>query len=78
MPGAHGGVAELVDEDESAERMILLVRLEYERLVGGELAMPMAFKASVFAARCSSVLTFTWYFGCWTVAVTVCVPSFSQ
>ena len=42
------------------------------------LAMPIAFKASVLAARCSSVLTLTWYLGCWTVAVTVCVPSLSQ
>ena len=33
----------------------------------------MALSSSVLAARCSMVLTLTWYFGAWTWAVTVCV-----
>ena len=43
-----------------------------------KLTTPIAFRPSVFAAKCSIVLTLIWYFGLWIVAVTVWVPSFSQ
>ena len=42
------------------------------------LQMPISFSSSFFAARCSSVLTFTLYLGSVIVAVTCLVPSFSQ
>ena len=40
--------------------------------------MPISLSSSFFAARCSSVLTFTLYFGSVIVAVTCLVPIFSQ
>ena len=40
--------------------------------------MPISLSPSVFAARCSSVLTFTLYFGSVMVAVTCLVPILSQ
>ena len=41
-------------------------------------ATPMAFSSSDFAARCSIVLTLIWYLGACSVAETVSLPSFSQ
>ena len=41
-------------------------------------ATPMALSPSVLAARCSKLLMSISYLGGWTVAVTVCVPIFSQ
>ena len=40
------------------------------------MATPIAFSSKVFAARCSMVLTLTWYFGGCTCADTVWVASF--
>ncbi|MNR33106.1 hypothetical protein D3C85_1507490 [compost metagenome] len=42
------------------------------------LQTPISFRSSFFAARCSSVLTLTLYFGAAAMAVTVLVPIFNR
>ena len=69
MPAPDGGVGELVDQDEAAERAVLARRARRRSACRSRsLATPMALSSSVLAARCSSVLTLTWYLGGVTVA----------
>ena len=69
-PGRDRRVGQLVDQDEAAERpvgrtVLDRIRLEDDLAVGRDLGNADARSgSSVFAARCSSVLTFTSYLGC--------------
>jgi hypothetical protein len=54
------------------------IGFEHDRLVGGQFGDADRVEIQRLAARCSIVLTLTLYLGCWTVADTICVPSFSQ
>ena len=82
-PRRHGRVGQLVDQNEAPQSAVgraavHRVGLECDLTVGRDLRHADAVQPSVFAARCSKVLTFTSYLGACTVAVTICVPSFSQ
>ena len=74
--GADRGVGEAVDQDERAG-LAALLRTGRRRSAWSSdtLQMPISFSSSFFAARCSSVLTLTLYFGSVIVAETCLVPS---
>ena len=78
QPGTDGVVGDAIDEDEAAHVAVFGVGVERDGPVEAEVATPISFNSSVFAAACSSVLTFTLYFGCARVAPTVRVPSLSR
>ena len=76
QPRADRVVGQPVDQDEAAGVAVLRVGIERDRLVEIEVADADLVQMQRLAARCSSVLTLTLYFGWTIVAPTVFAPIF--
>ena len=76
-------VGELVDQDEPAERLVGAraldrIRLEHDLAVGRELGHADRVQSQRRRRKMLQRIDVDLIFGCWTIAVTVWVPSFIQ
>jgi hypothetical protein len=77
-PGANRAVGDLVDQDEAAQRAVVGIGLEHDRLVGRQFGHADRVEFQRLGRKMLHRVDVDRVFGLLDGAETVCVPSFSQ